>query len=53
VRDYLAGLDWDRRPPGPALPDAVVAGTTARYLEAYRLLTGHDLDEDKGEERGV
>jgi hypothetical protein len=25
-------------------------GTTARYLEAYRLLTGHDLDEDKGEE---
>ncbi|MDQ2830688.1 MAG: phosphoribosylaminoimidazolesuccinocarboxamide synthase [Chloroflexota bacterium] len=50
VRDYLAGLDWDRRPPGPALPDAVVAGTTARYLEAYRLLTGRDLDEDKGEE---
>jgi len=53
VRDYLAGLTWDRRPPGPALPGVVVAGTTARYLEAYRLLTGHDLDEDKGEESGV
>ena len=44
VRDWLAGSGWDRQPPGPALPDAVVGGTRERYLEAYRLLTGHDLD---------
>jgi phosphoribosylaminoimidazole-succinocarboxamide synthase len=40
IRDYLAGLDWDRKPPGPALPDEVVRATSARYREAQRLLTG-------------
>ena len=49
VRDYLAASGWDRRPPGPALPPEVVAGTTARYRAAYRLLTGRELDdEEKG-----
>ncbi|HYX40298.1 MAG TPA: phosphoribosylaminoimidazolesuccinocarboxamide synthase, partial [Pyrinomonadaceae bacterium] len=43
VRDYLETLDWDKRPPAPPLPPAVAAATTARYLEAYRLLTGHEL----------
>ncbi|MHB8573304.1 MAG: phosphoribosylaminoimidazolesuccinocarboxamide synthase [Candidatus Dormibacteria bacterium] len=43
VRDYLAGLDWDRNPPAPALPDDVVQGTRDRYLEAYRRVTGRDL----------
>jgi phosphoribosylaminoimidazole-succinocarboxamide synthase len=43
VRDYLESLDWDKRPPAPALPPEVAAATTARYLEAYRLLTGRDL----------
>jgi len=40
IRDYLAGLDWDRRPPGPKLPDEVVTATSKRYREAQRLLTG-------------
>ena len=43
VRDYLETLDWDKKPPAPPLPDEVAAATTARYLEAYRLLTGGEL----------
>jgi phosphoribosylaminoimidazole-succinocarboxamide synthase len=43
VRDYLETLDWDKRPPAPPLPEDVAAATTARYLEAYRLLTGQGL----------
>jgi len=43
VRDYLETLEWDKRPPAPALPAEVAAATTARYLEAYRLLTGKAL----------
>ena len=43
VRDYLETLEWDKRPPAPPLPSEVVAATTARYLEAYRLLTGKAL----------
>jgi phosphoribosylaminoimidazole-succinocarboxamide synthase len=43
VRDYLETLDWDKRPPAPSLPAEVAAATTARYLEAYRLLTGEEL----------
>lgn len=45
VRDYLETLAWDKRPPAPSLPPAVAAATTARYLEAYRLLTGSELRE--------
>jgi phosphoribosylaminoimidazole-succinocarboxamide synthase len=42
VRDYLEQTGWDKRPPGPQLPDEVVAGTRQRYLEAYdRLLGAH------------
>ncbi len=44
VRDYLETLDWDKTPPGPALPDDVVTRTRAKYREAYALLTGRDLD---------
>ena len=43
VRDYLETLDWDKTPPAPALPADVVAKTQAKYLEAYRILTGRDL----------
>ena len=43
VRDYLETLDWDKQPPAPAIPDEVAEATTARYLEAYRLLTGKEL----------
>jgi phosphoribosylaminoimidazole-succinocarboxamide synthase len=38
VRDYLESLHWDKRPPGPALPEDVVARTRAKYEEAYALL---------------
>jgi len=38
VRDYLESLDWDKTPPPPALPEAVLAGTLQRYIEAYTTL---------------
>jgi phosphoribosylaminoimidazole-succinocarboxamide synthase len=43
VRDYLETLDWDKRPPAPVISSQVAAATTARYLDAYRLMTGEDL----------
>lgn len=43
VRDYLETLTWDKTPPGPTLPEDVVARTTAKYLEAYERLTGKKL----------
>ena len=39
VRDWSASLDWDRRPPGPAIPPDIVAATQARYQELYTRLT--------------
>jgi len=44
VRDYLERIQWPKTPPGPDLPPDVVAATRAKYREAFRLLTGHDLD---------
>ncbi len=44
VRDYLETLDWDKKPPGPTLPEDVVEATSRRYLEAYTLLTGEQLE---------
>jgi phosphoribosylaminoimidazole-succinocarboxamide synthase len=43
VRDWLQEQDWDMTPPPPSLPQHVVAGTTARYKEAYERLTGRPL----------
>jgi phosphoribosylaminoimidazole-succinocarboxamide synthase len=40
VRDWSATLDWDRTPPGPAVPPEVVDATRARYVEAYERITG-------------
>jgi phosphoribosylaminoimidazole-succinocarboxamide synthase len=40
VRDYCEGLGWDKTPPGPELPDEVVAETRGRYVEAFERLTG-------------
>ena len=37
--DYLETLDWDKTPPGPDLPAAVVAGTQQRYFEAFERIT--------------
>ncbi|MDQ6710890.1 MAG: phosphoribosylaminoimidazolesuccinocarboxamide synthase [Candidatus Dormibacteraeota bacterium] len=39
VRDYLEQIGWNKKPPAPALPDEVVSGTSARYLEAMSRLT--------------
>ena len=44
VRDYLDSIGWDRTPPAPELPAEVVEGTSERYREALRLLTGRGLD---------
>ena len=43
VRDYLEMTGWDKKPPGPVLPDDIVTATTERYREASRLLTGEKL----------
>lgn len=43
VRDYLEEIHFNKQPPAPELPPAVVKGTTDKYLEAYRLLTGKPL----------
>ena len=43
VRDYLERIQWNKTPPGPELPDEVVTATRDKYLEAFRILTGHDL----------
>jgi len=43
VRDYLVSINWDKQPPCPELPVDVAKATTARYLEAYELLTGEPL----------
>jgi phosphoribosylaminoimidazole-succinocarboxamide synthase len=51
LRDYLASLrasgEWNGEAPPPSLPPEVVAATSRRYLEAYRLLTGHELGTDR------
>jgi phosphoribosylaminoimidazole-succinocarboxamide synthase len=44
VRDYLERVGWNKQPPAPELPPDVVAQTRAKYREAYRLLTGRELD---------
>lgn len=43
LREYLETLDWDKTPPAPKLPAAVIEKTTEKYLEAYKILTGKDL----------
>ena len=45
ARDYCESLGWDKTDPGPDLPDDVVAGTRARYVEAFELLTGISFDD--------
>jgi phosphoribosylaminoimidazole-succinocarboxamide synthase len=44
VRDWLEAQPWDKTPPGPALPAEVVAGTRARYVEAYERITGASFE---------
>jgi phosphoribosylaminoimidazole-succinocarboxamide synthase len=45
VRDYCESLGWDKTAPGPELPEDVVAGTRARYVEAFERLTGIAFDD--------
>jgi phosphoribosylaminoimidazole-succinocarboxamide synthase len=45
VRDWASGSGWDKKPPAPAIPDDVVAGTRARYVEAYERITGEPFDD--------
>jgi phosphoribosylaminoimidazole-succinocarboxamide synthase len=44
VRDYLESIHWPKTPPGPELPAEVVSATRGKYREAYRILTGRELD---------
>jgi len=44
VRDYLESIKWNKQPPVPSLPDDVVMNTRAKYMDAYRRLTGQELD---------
>jgi phosphoribosylaminoimidazole-succinocarboxamide synthase len=53
VRDWCEESGWDKSPPAPELPDDVVAGTRARYLEAFELLTGIPFDEYEADPRVV
>jgi phosphoribosylaminoimidazole-succinocarboxamide synthase len=45
VRDYLEEIHWNKRAPAPALPEEVVERTRAKYLEAFRRLTGREMDK--------
>jgi phosphoribosylaminoimidazole-succinocarboxamide synthase len=44
VRDWASGTGWDKAPPAPEVPADVVAGTRAKYVEAYELVTGESFD---------
>lgn len=43
VRDYLEKIGWNKQPPAPELPEEIVNATSAKYVEALRVLTGRDL----------
>jgi phosphoribosylaminoimidazole-succinocarboxamide synthase len=44
VRDYLESIHWNKQAPAPSLPNEVAERTLQKYLEAFRRLTGRDLD---------
>jgi phosphoribosylaminoimidazole-succinocarboxamide synthase len=44
VRDYLERIGWNKQPPVPSLPDDVVMRTREKYVEAYKKLTGKELN---------
>lgn len=45
VREWLESQPWDKGPPAPDLPDEIVEGTRARYIEAYERITGCSFDD--------
>jgi phosphoribosylaminoimidazole-succinocarboxamide synthase len=44
VRDYLEGIRWNKQPPVPTLPDEVIEKTREKYIQAFRLLSGLELE---------
>jgi len=44
VRDYLESIRWNKQPPVPSLPDDVIKNTSEKYIQAFQLLTGLDLE---------
>ncbi len=40
IRDYLETLDWDKKAPGPHIPNSIIKATAEKYREAYQLITG-------------
>ena len=53
VRDWMAGSGWKDGEPRPPIPAEVVAATTQRYLDVYRMLTGEDLPHEQGTRTSV
>jgi phosphoribosylaminoimidazole-succinocarboxamide synthase len=53
VRDYCESLGWDKTYPGPELPEEVVTGTRARYVEAFEQVTGIGFDDYLADPRVV
>ena len=51
VRDYVESLGWDKKPPAPVLPEEIVTGLAARYLQIFETLTGTSLDTPADAER--
>jgi phosphoribosylaminoimidazole-succinocarboxamide synthase len=45
VRDWASSSGWDKSPPAPPIPDDIVTGTRARYIEAYERITGEPFDD--------
>jgi phosphoribosylaminoimidazole-succinocarboxamide synthase len=45
VRDWASESGWDKKPPAPAIPEEVVAGTRARYVEAYERIVGEPFEQ--------
>jgi phosphoribosylaminoimidazole-succinocarboxamide synthase len=50
VRDHYLSIGWDMRPPVPSMPDRVINGTRARYVEAYEQVSGRSFDAWYGDE---
>jgi phosphoribosylaminoimidazole-succinocarboxamide synthase len=44
VRDYLESIRWNKQPPAPSLPEDIARKTSEKYKQAYRQLTGKDLE---------
>ena len=50
VRDHYLSIGWDMQPPVPRMPEPVIAGTRARYVEAYEQVTGRSFDSWYGDD---